>query len=196
MRTDALIALLEKHGPETLGGLRERHPEQLRRGPRGEVLGQEDVQTFAAELALQAILTAKEKLEPCLRTLRNRLHRARKLRFMASLVALPSGAGVIAALLAHWPYWLAISAAAVNAAAALCSIIAEYLESPRHGGTGSLIGMFEDLLMAEIRAENLAPRIQRSLEEGVTGEQLEELVNQANEVAATLMLGIRTLGIE
>ena len=196
VRINALVDLLSRHDEETLKQLRRRFPEHLDILNVGTVMGErdsKDLQAVYIDVALDGLRAAKRRVEPNLKRLRERLQSAKRVRLIGQVVGAVTSVGLIAAILGDWKTPVAITTAAINFAAVLCTMVAGHLEAPLHGGKGSLIDSFETLAGTAVEAEDVIQNLlvlrRAPAEETRTMEQ----ITRANAIAGKLRFAERML---
>jgi hypothetical protein len=195
-KINALIDLLSIHNRPALEELRRRYPHDsnmLSTGiVMGDAVGPQERQIYL-DVTLEALQIAKQRVEPNIGKLRQRLEGAKRLRLAGQTVAAITSVGLISATLAQWDSSIATVTAVINFGAVLCALLASHLESPLHGGAGSLIDTFETLASTTADAEQAIQEIVILTRAGGTESRVLEQVSRANAIANKLRIAERML---
>jgi len=195
-RINALVDLLNTYQQPRLEELRQKYPGQHDLLNPGIALGEthsKALHQVYVEVALEGLRTAKSRVEPNIRRLLQRLQSAKRLRLVGQVVAAVTSVGVIGAILGKWDSTVAVTTAVVNFGAVLCALVAGHLETPLHGGKGSLIDSFETLASTTAEAEEVIQELVLLGRGGADESRVMEQVRRANAIAGKLRIAERML---
>jgi hypothetical protein len=184
LKVNALVQYMEDHDPSGLQRLRQRYPHEIALvdqdlGPdKGITEG--DVQ-----LTAEALKAMRERTAPNINRLRIRLAQAKFLRTVGNWVTLFSSAGLITAVMLQ-QRGAAVATAIINFVASGCSLSANHLEGSLYGGKDTLVDTFETLVSTSVKAEQIEAELDIAHRHLSDQEQIQGLIQQANELAADL----------
>ncbi|MHA4740594.1 hypothetical protein [Dyadobacter sp. MSC1_007] len=205
IRVNSLVTLLSQYDPSALSTIKKSHISSAYETSRREgiekiltpglTLGESDVgdSKLYLEVAIKGLTVARTRIGPNILRLRERLGKAKKIRLIGQIVAAVTSVGLISALFAKKTGNLTIATAIINFAGILCTLIANGLETPSHGGSGNLIQLFEVLAKTDVESELLLQELEVMSEINSSKEVIRAKVAQANALANILLNGERML---
>lgn len=192
VKINSLVDIISYYQPETLMDLKVKYGynetnKQLL--TPGLTLGENtltDAQLYL-EVAEKALESSKRRVQPNIVMLRKRLRNAKRLRTIGQIVAAVTSVGLITALFSDWPDVTKITAAIINFVAVVCTVLADNLESPLHGGSGNLIELYETLVRVDIESDQLLMEFEIYKKASVSQEIIMKKVSTANSLVAKLL---------
>ena len=71
--------------------------------------------------------------------------------------------------------------------AVICTIVANNMETPLHGGSGNLIELYESLVRVDIESELLLRKFEVYRNSSLSQDEITEIVSTSNSLAAILL---------
>ena len=198
-KINALIDLIEKHDNEALNKVKSRYVDYEDLFKSGVLLGEPEfeekgggvelktpVSHVYAEIAIEGLKVATQAVKPILIDLKSRLAKTKKIRIIGQIIAAISSAGLIGAVLIGFEKSITIITALLNLSGIILTIMAESMQTPNYGGKKNLIGEFEKLASAQVKAEFVLLELKRYKSLRLSDDEIMTKVREANQLASDL----------
>lgn len=197
----SLVEIIDKYQPRVLADLKDKYrlnekeaiilKSGLKLGPERERDAATDWLYFDA--AYQGLSITLQRVAPVINRLKDRLTQAKNFRFAGNIISAVTSVGLIAAIAVNSKNAVTLVTAVVNLCGVLCSLIAGRIEAPSHGGNGTLIQLYEELVNADVEAQQLLLAFGIINQRSVAAAGLADKIDRANKVTAVLLKGERLL---
>jgi hypothetical protein len=186
IKVNSLVSALERYNQEEMIRLRKEFPNERILLSSGISLGRQSAGAKAlVKLATEALTVLRTRLDVVILAIRRRVSLARRLRFLGSLIAAVSSAGLISAI-AFSQGMETILAAGINGLASLAALFAGYLDTPmvnnRRTTGAEILSRLIDLSVNRLKLEQELQLILAT--DGQEDIKIRSLVQRANVLAA------------
>lgn len=192
IKLNALVELLHSHDPGRLQEMKGQFPDQQNLFDPGLTMGDEDNKNEATlahvSLAVEALSAVDKEVEPKLHELKSRLAKAQKMRVTSQIITSITSAGLLGAILSDTSKTVTIITACINFASAIITILAGYMEKPKHGGTENNQDILQSLIQAKVNAKRLITEFQTMLATETLSKEVISKLQEANVLASDLRL--------
>ena len=206
IRINALVGLLNKHHPQELDELKLKNQEYAKILQPGRTLGskknlpmdslgiEEGLELFV-DVTIRGLKTASERVDPNIEKMKARLSKAKSLKLISQFIATITSVGLVSAILANMEREYTITTAVFNLGAVLCTLFATHLETPKYGGSGNLIEVYENLIKIKVEAQQLirdleVVKITLNMQDS---DLVKQKISRANQIANEMLLAEKYL---